>query len=304
MRTLAELLESTAHTLRALDHVLDDNMRTDLARARAKARELFAVVQQRSVSAVALAAYQQEHVSEETETRVREIVARLQTGMPFAYATGLAAFRHLELAVDPRVLIPRPETELLLDHVLSLRAGVSGGLVADIGTGSGAIALSLAQEASFARVIATDISHDALTVARENAERVAAQLRTPVEFRLGADLAPLEGMTLAMLVSNPPYIAPQESAALPAAVRDWEPALALYADEGGMARYRALLEGAPEVLEDGGWIVLELDSTRAEQTAQLAAQTGAYTGISVYNDLTGRPRILVAQRRRGKPNAL
>jgi release factor glutamine methyltransferase len=222
--------------------------------------------------------------------------------MPFAYATGFAAFRHFELAVDQRVLIPRPETELLVDHVLRLRAGVAGGIAVDVGTGSGAIALSLAHEANFARVIATDISTDALDVARHNAQLLRAQLRTPVEFRLGPDLAPVQELKLAVLVSNPPYIAHHESDALPAAVRDWEPSIALFAEEGGMARYRALLQGAPDVLEGGGWLVLELDSTRARETAALAAQVGAYTDISVHSDLTGRPRILVAQRRRDDPD--
>ncbi len=297
--TLGDVLELTARALRDLD----EEMRPDHARALAKARELLSVIQQRSPSAVALAAYQQEPVSEETYARVRDILARLQTGMPFAYATGFAAFRHLELAVDQRVLIPRPETELLVDHVLRLRAGTLGGVVADIGTGSGAIALALAQEGHFARVIATDVSADALTVARHNAERLASQLHTPVEFRLGSDLEPVSELTLSVLVSNPPYIAPDEAAALPAAVRDWEPSLALYAEQGGMARYRALLEGAPAVLEEGGWVVLELDSTRAEHTAHLAAQLGLYTAISVHNDLTGRPRILLAQRRSSDQNA-
>jgi release factor glutamine methyltransferase len=268
-----------------------------------KARELLSVVQQRSPSAVALAAHQHEQVTEETETRVRDVLARLTAGMPFAYATGFAAFRHLELAVDQRVLIPRPETELLIDHVLRLRAGVTGGVVVDVGTGSGAIALSLAHEASFARVVATDISAHALAVARANAERLAAVLRTPVEFRLGSDLEPVGDLKVAVLVSNPPYIASHEASALPAAVRDWEPALALYAEQGGMARYRALLEGAPTILEDNGWVVLELDSTRADQTAELAAETGAYGAISVHNDLTGRPRILLAQRRSSDRNA-
>jgi release factor glutamine methyltransferase len=299
MHTLGDVLETAARELRDLD----EEMREDHTRALAKARELLSVIQQRSPAEVALAAHRQEPVSEETQARVHGVLARLHTGMPFAYATGMAAFRHLELAVDQRVLIPRPETELLVDHVLRLRAGAIGGVVADVGTGSGAIALALAQEGHFARVIATDVSVDALTVARHNAERLASQLRTPVEFRLGSDLEPVSDLKLSVLVSNPPYIAQEEAAALPDAVRDWEPALALFADDGGMARYRALLEGAPAVLEQGGWVVLELDSTRAARTAQLAAQVGEYTAISVHNDLTGRPRILLAQRRSSDQNA-
>lgn len=234
-----------------------------------------------------------EDVSEAIVARVHGIIERRTQGEPLAYCLGSAAFRHLVLKVDRRVLIPRPETEIVVEQALNTVRARSGGIAVDIGTGSGAIALSLATEGNFDRVIATDISQDALAVAQANAEWIAP--RTPVEFRLGADLAPLAGTRACLIVSNPPYIADHESAALPASVRDWEPSLALFAPDGGMARYDALLAHAPMVLEHGGWLVLEVDSRRGDETARRAAVDGRYGDIQLHRDLTGRNRVLVAR---------
>lgn len=228
---------------------------------------------------------------------VRAAAARRVQGEPLAYCVGRAAFRKLVLAVDRRVLIPRPETEVVVEAALRITANWPGGVAVDIGTGSGAIALSLATEGRFDRVIATDISLDALTVARANAATVG--LTVPLEFRVGSDLAPVSelkpsGSPARVIVSNPPYIAYTEAAALPASVRAWEPPVALFADHDGMARYEALLAGAPAVLEPGGWVVLELDATRAERTADLARDQG-YDEVRLVQDLTGRNRVLVAR---------
>lgn len=263
--------------------------------ARRESRLLVAAVLDRTPASVSAGCANNEELSAEAHSRVRAAAERLAQGMPFAYAVGSAAFRHLLLTVDPRVLIPRPETELLVDHVLGLTQGLSGGLAVDLGTGSGAIALALAQEGTFARIIATDISEDALAVARANALRLAPELRVPVEFRLGADLAPLGSELVDVLVSNPPYIAYDEAALLPALVRDWEPPTALFAAEGGMARYVAILRGARTVVRGGGWVVLECDSARAADTLALANATGHFSSAALHLDLTGRPRLLVAQ---------
>jgi len=169
-----------------------------------------------------------------------------------------------------------------------------GGIAVDIGTGSGAIALALATEGRFDRVIATDISADALDVARANAAAVDSQAL--VEFRHGADLEPLIGIQARVIVSNPPYIAYEEASALPASVRDWEPATALFAADGGMARYDALLAGAARYLESGGIIVLEVDARRARETASRAEQFG-WTDVRLVQDLSERDRVLVAKRR-------
>lgn len=228
---------------------------------------------------------------------IRAAAARRVQGEPLAYCVGRAAFRDLVLAVDRRVLIPRPETEVVVEAALRVTADRPGGVAVDIGTGSGAIALALATEGRFDRVIATDVSLDALAVARSNAETVGVAV--PLEFRIGSDLAPVSelkpsGAPARVIVSNPPYIAYTEAVALPASVRAWEPPVALFADHDGMARYEALLAGAPAVLEPGGWVVLELDATRAERTADLARDQG-YDEVRLVQDLTGRNRVLLAR---------
>lgn len=225
--------------------------------------------------------------------RVRLAALRRVRGEPLAYSVGTAAFRNLVLRVDSRVLIPRPETEIVVDTALSLVRDCPGGIAVDIGTGSGAIALSLASEGRFARVIATDVSSDALQVARDNATRLSAEC-APVEFRIGSDLAPLAGLSARVIVSNPPYIAYAEAEQLPRSVRDWEPATALYAADNGMARYDAMLRGAALHLESTGWIVCEVDSRRAQLTLALATSFG-FDSTQLLRDLTGRERVLVAR---------
>lgn len=229
----------------------------------------------------------------EADAIERALHRRLR-GEPLAYAVGTAPFRELLLQVDARVLIPRPETEVVVGEALRLTAHRAGGVAVDIGTGSGAIALSLASEGQFERVIATDVSADALAVAEQNARQLLGPTDAPVEFRLGADLAPLSGVRAGVIVSNPPYIAYEEAVALPRSVRDWEPPLALYAADRGMARYRALLSGARALLEAGGWIVLELDAQRAGQTAAMATQYG-FDEVAVVQDYAGRDRVLTAR---------
>ncbi|MGI8618855.1 MAG: peptide chain release factor N(5)-glutamine methyltransferase [Gemmatimonadaceae bacterium] len=213
---------------------------------------------------------------------------------PVQYAEGKAYFRHIELEVDERVLIPRPETEIVVDWALRL-AGGKGGTAVDVGTGSGAIALSLALEGKFSRVIATDVSSDALDVARSNLARLAPRLQTRVELRLGSFLAPVEGLGAHVLVSNPPYIAAGELDSLPANVRGWEPPLALLSGEDGMAATATIIEGAHRVIAPGGWLVLETDSSRAGVAESLVRAQGGYAEIAVHPDLTGRDRVLVAR---------
>jgi len=216
-------------------------------------------------------------------------------GAPFAYAVGRAAFRHLTLAVDSRVLIPRQETEVLIDLVLEVERG-GRGTVVDVGTGSGAIALALATEGSFDRVIATDVSLDALAVAERNAAFLRDDLRAPVEFLHGSRLAPVADLRVRAVVSNPPYIAFGELDELPPSVRDWEPPVALLSGEQGLATTRAIIREARPVLEPGGLIALEVDTRRASLVAEVLAADGGYRDVSVRLDLTGRERFVLARR--------
>lgn len=216
-------------------------------------------------------------------------------GAPLAYAVGRASFRHLTLEVDERVLIPRVETEILVERVLD-RCTPDTRAIADIGTGSGAIALSLAFEHEFERLFATDISLDAIQVAAANAASLAKVLKSTVEFRHGSLLAPLKGERLDAIVCNPPYISFAEIAELPADVRDWEPSVALLCPQDGLALTRDLVAEAPSVLVSGGMIALEVDTRRAGTVAEMVAVDGRYADIEVLLDLTGRERFVFARR--------
>lgn len=226
---------------------------------------------------------------------------RLSAGAPFAYAVGRTQFRHLNLAVDSRVLIPRPETEILVGEILSrfrsMRTEAADwGVAVDIGTGSGAIALSLATEGRFARVIATDSSLDALDVAKRNATLATPGRKCPVEFRSGSLTGPVRGVKARLLVSNPPYIAFGESEKLPASVRNWEPPTALLSGSSGLGATAAIVQGGVSLLESGGLLALEVDERRASLVADMVMAETAYVDIGVVLDLTGRERFVFASR--------
>ena len=226
-------------------------------------------------------------------TRAWHAARRRASGAPFAYAVGRAAFRHLTLDVDERVLIPRQETEVLVECIL---ARARHGLAIDVGTGSGAIALALATEGHYDRVIATDVSREALDCARANVAGLASALRAPVELRQGSLLAPLRGERAAVLTSNPPYITYDEAATLPPSVRDWEPPVALFAPRNGMAVIDAIIRDGAEILEPEGLLALEIDARRASLAAEMAMSDGRYRDVSIERDLAGRERILIATR--------
>ena len=232
-------------------------------------------------------------VDGDVAARAWEAVRRRAGGAPFANAVGRAAFRHLTLDVDERVLIPRQETEMLVECILER---VRDGVAVDVGTGSGAIALALATEGRFDRVIATDVSREALDVARANANRLRPALRASVELRHGSALGPVRGERVGLLVSNPPYIAYDEAATLPRTVRDWEPPVALFAAREGMAVIAELVHSGADVLEPGGLLALEVDARRALLAAELAMSDGRYRDVCVEKDLAGRERILMATR--------
>ena len=212
---------------------------------------------------------------------------------PLQYIEGEAHFRELRLRVDPRVLIPRPETEQLVQHVLDWAAARPGLAAADVGTGSGAIALALAKEGTFDRVVATDVEPGALEAARANHAHAAPA--APVEFRLGPGVAPLRGERFDVLVSNPPYIGTGERESLDVEVRDWEPASALFAGADGLDVIRELVAGAPAVLRPGGLLALEIGEGQGAAVAGLVGACGAFGPARVEKDLAGRDRIVLAE---------
>ena len=219
---------------------------------------------------------------------LRLAVRRRAAGEPPAHAAGCTGFRNLLLRSDPRALIPRPETEGLVDLLL---ARVRTGRVADIGTGSGCLALSLASEGAFAQVWAVDIAPDALAQAAEN----SAALGGRVTLVRGDLCGPLRHGSLDAVVSNPPYLTDGEYAALDPSVKRWEPAAALVSGPDGLHATSRLLHEARAVLRAGGWLALEVDCTRA---AKVAAQAGAlgWMDVAIHADLFGRERYLLARR--------
>jgi release factor glutamine methyltransferase len=221
---------------------------------------------------------------------------------PLQYVTGRAAFRELDLAVDRRVLIPRPETEMLVEAVLEwARPGVRGrnprganldGI--DLGTGSGCIALSLLAEGPFRRVVATDASEEALDVAAANACRVGLAER--LETRLGPLWDPLvPGERFDVVASNPPYVADAEAAQLEPEVRDWEPAAALFSGTHGLDVLDAIVAGAGQRLRPGGLLALEVGLGQAASVAGQVRAAGGFGEPRILRDLAGRPRIVLAE---------
>lgn len=240
-----------------------------------------------------------EPATEREVARFDALVSRRAAGEPLQYVLGSWAFRTVELMVDRRVLIPRPETEVVAGVALEVLATLPApARVADLGTGSGAIALSVAAERPLGSVEiwACDVSHDALDVARAN---LAGLGRRGTSVRIGhgdwfAALPPdLTGM-FHLVVANPPYIA-FDDADIEAPVRDWEPAVALFADDGGLAAYRAICSGAPQWLAEGGWLVLEIGFRQAEAVTAICSAAGLVE-VTVRPDLAGHDRVVSARR--------
>jgi release factor glutamine methyltransferase len=239
-----------------------------------------------------------EPATERMVHRLDEIVARVRGGEPVQYALGHWAFRRLDLMVDRRVLIPRPETELLVELALARAAELDGHIIAaDLGTGSGAIGLSLAAELPLDRITVhlTDNSVDALDVARANAIGLGRRA-VNVRFGLGSWFAALPHEvrgTLDLVVANPPYIADGDPE-LEAAVLDWEPADALFAGADGLDAIRVIAADAVSWLRPGGWLLLEIGHRQG--AAVIAVLTGAgLSEVVVLPDLVGRDRFAVSR---------
>lgn len=242
------------------------------------------------------------------ERKVKALLDRRLTGEPLQYVLGEWAFRDLDLLVDSRVLIPRPETEIVVEVAL-LEAALVGmrlgsadpwanseqsHVVVDLGTGSGAIAISLERSLPDAQVWATDSSSDALAVARANiAGTGATRVLVSEGPWFGALPVELKG-ELMLVVSNPPYIAEHEKSDLPAEVIEWEPYGALISGPTGLEAIEEILITSAEWLAPGGVIVIEHAPHQAEAVTTLAEAAGL-SDAKVHPDLTGRPRVLVAR---------
>ncbi|MFZ9398822.1 MAG: peptide chain release factor N(5)-glutamine methyltransferase [Ilumatobacteraceae bacterium] len=238
-----------------------------------------------------------EPATERMVKNLDEMVGRYRSGEPLAYVMGRWSFRRVELMVDRRVLIPRPETELVAEAAIELARRVSPRRVVDLGTGSGAIGLSLADELPIdnTEVWLTDASTDAIDVARANAAglgRAAVNVRFAQGSWWSALPNELRG-TFDVVVSNPPYIAVDDPE-VDESVREWEPASALFAGADGLDDVRAIMAGAREWLKPDGWLVMEIGYRQGDAVLALAREFGLVDG-EVRNDLAGRPRLLLTR---------
>ncbi len=260
-------------------------------------------------------------VSEEVRGKFRELVKRRADGVPVAYLVGQREFYSLRLKVTPDVLIPRPETEFVviaaLDHLKKQGTGDRGqgtGItthhspltthslrIADVGTGSGAIAVAIAKHASTCRVIAIDISTPALDVARDNAARHRVAER--IDFLEGDLLAALPAEPqFAVIASNPPYVSDSEYAALAPQVKDHEPKPALVAGPAGTEVIERLIPQAAERLLPGGLLVMEVSPMIAERVVDLFAADGRYEPATIVKDLDQQARVVQAIRKSKSPD--
>ncbi|MFV8834655.1 peptide chain release factor N(5)-glutamine methyltransferase [Aquisalimonas sp.] len=237
------------------------------------------------VSGAQLRGAAEEPLDAATATAFRGLVAKRRSGIPLAYLIGTQPFRALELTVDERVLIPRPETEELVEHTLALAPAGTPVSVVDLGTGSGAIALSLASERPAWTVTAVDASTDALAVARANADRLGLH----VDWHQGEWFAPLGGRRFDLIVSNPPYVAVGDPE-LDAAVAAHEPAGALLAGPDGLDAIRRIAAAAPTYLIPGGWLLLEHGHRQGQGTRALLTEAG-FSAVDTLRDQHGRDRF-------------
>ena len=231
-------------------------------------------------------------VSEREKRQFHEMVLKRQKGMPLAYVVGEKEFWSLLFQVSPRVLIPRPETELLVEKVVELSGGKKE-VIVDVGTGCGCIAVSLAKEIPGARILATDISDAAIKVARSNASRLQAGRIT---FLKGDLFSPLKGLGLEgkcdFIVSNPPYVSEGQWETLQSDIRSYEPKEALVSGPTGLETMEKLVSGAPEFLKPGGYLCMEMGCGQQDDVLKLFEKE--WKGVESFDDLSSIPRLITA----------
>jgi len=259
--------------------------------ARFEAEELLAHALK--VERLALYLEPERRLTEEELARFRELVARRRAGVPLQYLLGEVEFMGLRLRVDGRALIPRPETEGLVELILRDARPEAEMEVLELGTGSGAIGIALAKLLQ-AHVTATDLSPGALELARENAALNGVADR--IAFIESDWFAGVEGQ-FDLIVANPPYVGTEEIDRLPREVREHEPRLAWDGGERGMEALREIVAGAPDHLEPGGRLYLELGVGQGAEVRELAVATGAFAEVEILQDFGGKERYLRAERR-------
>lgn len=242
-------------------------------------------------------------VTAEQLTRVLSVLQRREAREPLQYILGSQEFCGLDFSVTPAVLIPRPETELLVQETLREGGFEEGAVLVDVGTGSGCVAVTLATILGGMRIFALDCSQDALKVARKNAERHG--VIDKIIWLEGDLLSPLMEYSVAgavdAIISNPPYIAESEWAGLQPEVRAYEPRSALLAGPKGIEFHERLIHDSKEFLAPGGLLVMEVGQGQLPVVQRMAVEAGGYTGLQTVTDEAGIERVLIARRADGEP---
>jgi release factor glutamine methyltransferase len=242
-----------------------------------------------------LYAHPERELTAEDEARYDEVLAQRATGMPSQYITGHQEFWGLDFIVSSAVLIPRPETEHLVETVLELARDVAQPKLVDVGTGSGCVALALAHELKSAEVYAVDVSGEALEIARANASRL--QLDSAVRFMQSKVLQALAGVDdFDFVVSNPPYVGFGEADKVQKSVRDFEPRVAVFAGEQGLDVIGPLIEQSQRALKPGGWLAVEIGYSMRDAVGSLLSPT-MWEDVRAVPDLQGIPRVVAARKR-------
>ncbi len=236
----------------------------------------------------------QDVLTAEQKEKFKELIEEHADGRPVQYCVGSEEFYGRSFIVDESVLIPRPETEELVLGTIKRMSKIFNRQalkLADIGTGSGAIAISMKLECPALTVVATDLSQDALATAQKNAQRLEAD----VDFRLGDLTAPLSGEKFDIVLSNPPYIAFDEAKEMSSIVLEHEPHSALFAEEDGLVLYRKLAEQLPGFMNKPALIGLEIGYTQGEQVAKFFKDSFPQATISIEKDINGKPRMIFCE---------
>jgi release factor glutamine methyltransferase len=235
-------------------------------------------------------------INEAQLSSFRNLIIRRARWEPVAYITGRKEFWTVTLEVNKDVLIPRPDTEIIVEEALEICRKIDSAEIniLDIGTGSGAIALALAREISNARIVATDISAAALALAQKNAG--ALQLEDKIDFRQGNLFEPVEGV-FDIIVCNPPYISAQDYEELAAGIRDYEPQNALLAGKKGTEFYEKLIYESIDYLEKNGWLLMEIGAKQGKTVREIIEESGFYDSVEMRRDYAGLPRVIRARRK-------
>jgi release factor glutamine methyltransferase len=290
MMTILELLNWSTHCL--TDHQIENpRLNAELLLARSL-----------NLNREGLYTHLQDPSGEEEKEKFERLIRKRLSGEPLQYILGYQEFWSIHFKVDPRALIPRPETELLVEQGLSILSAAClkrSPYMLEIGTGNGAIAISLATEVRDLFIVATDVSREALLLARENAQSTGVLQR--IEFVNGDLFNPIRLMRgqepFDLILSNPPYIPRSQIQNLAREIRDYEPVAALNGGEDGMEFYRTIVSQGPSYLRSGGWLLLEVGEDQGKRVSAMIEEEGSFSRLEQIKDLAGIGRVIKARKK-------